>query len=173
MDRETRDEYVLVIQAKDMMGQLGGLSGTTSVTVTLTDVNDNPPRFSRKLYQYSVLESVPVASVVARLKAADPDIGSNAEMDYRIVDGDGPGLFNITTDEETQEGVIILQRALIFESVSDPTLLLLYRSSVEKTQKKAVFTVTVERRADWILVFWRRNSLLCQNQSPRKWPHFG
>lgn len=63
-----------------------------------------------ELYQYSVLESLPVASVVARLKAADADIGSNAEMDYRIVDGDGPGMFNITTDEETQEGVIILQR---------------------------------------------------------------
>ncbi|KAL7840526.1 hypothetical protein AOLI_G00258490 [Acnodon oligacanthus] len=118
MDRETRDQYVLVIQAKDMMGQLGGLSGTTSVTVTLTDVNDNPPRFSRKLYQYAVLESVPVASVVARLKAADADIGSNAEMDYRIVDGDGPGMFNITTDEETQEGVIILQRPLDYETKS-------------------------------------------------------
>lgn len=47
MDRETRDQYVLVIQAKDMVGQMGGLSGTTSVTVTLTDVNDNPPRFSQ------------------------------------------------------------------------------------------------------------------------------
>lgn len=46
MDRETRDQYVLVIQAKDMVGQMGGLSGTTSVTVTLTDVNDNPPRFA-------------------------------------------------------------------------------------------------------------------------------
>lgn len=47
MDRETRNQYVLIIQAKDMVGQMGGLSGTTSVTVTLTDVNDNPPRFSR------------------------------------------------------------------------------------------------------------------------------
>lgn len=47
MDRETRDQYVLIIQAKDMVGQMGGLSGSTSVTVTLTDVNDNPPRFSR------------------------------------------------------------------------------------------------------------------------------
>ncbi|XP_066532409.1 cadherin-7-like [Hoplias malabaricus] len=118
MDRESRDQYVLVIQAKDMMGQLGGLSGTTTVTVTLTDVNDNPPRFSRKLYQNSVLESLPVASVVAKLKAADADIGSNAEMDYRIVDGDGPGMFNISTDEETQEGVIILQRPLDYETKS-------------------------------------------------------
>lgn len=51
-----------------------------------------------------------MASVVAKLKAADEDEGSNAEMDYRIVDGDGPNMFNITTDEETQEGVIILQK---------------------------------------------------------------
>ncbi|XP_032407578.1 cadherin-7 [Xiphophorus hellerii] len=118
MDRETKDQYVLVIQAKDMVGQMGGLSGTTSVTVTLTDVNDNPPRFTHKSYQYTVLESLPVQSVVARIKAADADIGSNAEMDYRIMDGDGPGMFNITTDEDTQEGVIILQKPLDFETRS-------------------------------------------------------
>ncbi|XP_031439789.1 cadherin-7-like [Clupea harengus] len=122
MDRETRDQYLLVIQAKDMVGQMGGLSGTTSVTVLLTDVNDNPPRFSRKSYQYTVLESLPVASVVAKLKAADEDEGSNAEMDYRIVDGDGPSIFNITTDEDTQEGVIILQKPLDFETKSTYTL---------------------------------------------------
>ncbi|XP_013860887.1 cadherin-7 isoform X2 [Austrofundulus limnaeus] len=118
MDRETRDQYVLVIQAKDMVGQMGGLSGTTSVTVTLTDVNDNPPRFAHKIYQYTVLESLPVQSVVARIKAADADIGSNAEMDYRIMDSDGPGMFNITTDEDTQEGVIILHKPLDFETKS-------------------------------------------------------
>ncbi|XP_040921393.1 cadherin-7-like isoform X2 [Toxotes jaculatrix] len=122
MDRETRDQYVLVIQAKDMVGQMGGLSGTTSVTVTLTDVNDNPPRFTQKSYQYTVLESLPVQSVVARIKAADADIGSNAEMDYRIMDGDGPGMFNITTDEDTQEGVIILLKPLDFETKSSFSL---------------------------------------------------
>ncbi|XP_026218839.1 cadherin-7a isoform X1 [Anabas testudineus] len=122
MDRETRDQYVLVIQAKDMVGQMGGLSGTTSVTVTLTDVNDNPPRFTHKSYQYTVLESLPVQSVVARIKAADFDIGSNAEMDYRIMDGDGPGMFNITTDEDTQEGVIILLKPLDFETKSSFSL---------------------------------------------------
>uniref|UniRef100_A0A673ZZJ5 Cadherin 7 n=1 Tax=Salmo trutta TaxID=8032 RepID=A0A673ZZJ5_SALTR len=115
MDREVKDQYVLVIQAKDMVGQMGGLSGTTSVTITLTDVNDNPPHFSRKNYQYTVLESLPVASVVARVKAVDADIGPNAEMEYRIME-DGPGLFNITTDEDTQEGVIILQKPLDFET---------------------------------------------------------
>uniref|UniRef100_A0A672Z134 Cadherin 7 n=1 Tax=Sphaeramia orbicularis TaxID=375764 RepID=A0A672Z134_9TELE len=122
MDRETRDQYVLIIQAKDMVGQMGGLSGTTSVTVTLTDVNDNPPRFTHKNYQYTVPESLPVQSVVARIKAADADIGSNAEMDYRIMDGDGPGMFNITTDEDTQDGVIILLKPLDFETKSSFSL---------------------------------------------------
>lgn len=47
MDRETQDEYLVVLQAKDMGGHLGGLSGTTTVTVKLSDVNDNPPHFRR------------------------------------------------------------------------------------------------------------------------------
>uniref|UniRef100_A0A3B5LRC1 Cadherin domain-containing protein n=1 Tax=Xiphophorus couchianus TaxID=32473 RepID=A0A3B5LRC1_9TELE len=47
MDRETQDQYLVVLQAKDMGGHLGGLSGTTTVTVKLTDVNDNPPRFTQ------------------------------------------------------------------------------------------------------------------------------
>lgn len=46
MDREVRKEYQVVIQAKDMAGQMGGLSGTSMVNVTLTDVNDSPPRFA-------------------------------------------------------------------------------------------------------------------------------
>ncbi|KAG7219151.1 hypothetical protein INR49_006310 [Caranx melampygus] len=86
LDREVQDQYVVVVQAKDMIGQIGGLSGTTSVTVTLTDVNDNPPRFYRKSYQISVPESVPVSSVVAKIKALDLDVGPNAEMDYRFLD---------------------------------------------------------------------------------------
>ena len=50
MDRESRDRYMVVIQAKDMAGSVGGLSGSTTVNVTLTDVNDNPPKFSQSTY---------------------------------------------------------------------------------------------------------------------------
>lgn len=53
MDREMREEYVVVIQAKDMGGHMGGLSGTTTVTITLTDINDNPPKFSKSEYSKS------------------------------------------------------------------------------------------------------------------------
>lgn len=45
LDRETQDRYEVVVRATDMAGQLGGLSGSTTVTIVITDVNDNPPRF--------------------------------------------------------------------------------------------------------------------------------
>lgn len=53
MDREARQEYDVVIQAKDMGGHMGGLSGTTQVKITLTDVNDNPPKFAQGERIYS------------------------------------------------------------------------------------------------------------------------
>uniref|UniRef100_I3JV49 Cadherin-7 n=1 Tax=Oreochromis niloticus TaxID=8128 RepID=I3JV49_ORENI len=122
MDRELRDHYLLVIQAKDMIGQMGGLSGTTTVTVMLTDVNDNPPRFPRKSYQFSVPESTLVSAVVAKIKALDADAGPNAEMDYRILDGDGLGTFRMLTDPHTQEGLVILIKTLDFETKTRYTL---------------------------------------------------
>lgn len=53
LDRESRDHYAVVIQAKDMAGSVGGLSGSTTVNITLTDVNDNPPKFSQS--KWSIL----------------------------------------------------------------------------------------------------------------------
>lgn len=61
-------------------------------------------------YQFAVPESLPVASVVAKIKALDSDIGPNAEMDYRIIEGDGLGVFRVAPDKDTQEGVITLQK---------------------------------------------------------------
>lgn len=48
MDREARDQYLVVVQVKDMLGLSGGHSSSTTVTVSLTDVNDNGPTFQHR-----------------------------------------------------------------------------------------------------------------------------
>uniref|UniRef100_A0A8C4DG66 Cadherin-20 n=1 Tax=Dicentrarchus labrax TaxID=13489 RepID=A0A8C4DG66_DICLA len=122
MDRETRENYTVVIQAKDMGGQLGGLAGTTTVNITLSDINDNPPMFDQRLYQMSVPESAPVGSVVGRIWAKDRDIGVNAEMKYSIIDGDGRDTFDISTDPTNLFGIISVKKPLDFETKPSYTL---------------------------------------------------
>ncbi|XP_077773032.1 cadherin-24 isoform X1 [Podarcis muralis] len=117
MDRETQQEFLVVVQAKDMGGHAGGLSGSTTVTVTLSDVNDNPPRFPQSSYQFSVVETAPPGSAVGRLRAHDPDEGENALLAYSILDGgDGAEAFAIHTDALGQDGIITVKKPLDFES---------------------------------------------------------
>ncbi|KAK9965871.1 hypothetical protein ABG768_004937 [Culter alburnus] len=116
MDREVKELYQVLIQAKDMGGQLGGLAGTTTINITLSDVNDNPPRFSKSIFHLRVPESSAVGSAVGRIKAHDLDIGKNAEVEYNIVPGDGGAMFDITTNEHNQEGIIMLKKPLDYET---------------------------------------------------------
>uniref|UniRef100_G3UE35 Cadherin 8 n=1 Tax=Loxodonta africana TaxID=9785 RepID=G3UE35_LOXAF len=122
MDREAKEEYLVVIQAKDMGGHSGGLSGTTTLTVTLTDVNDNPPKFAQSLYHFSVPEDVVLGTAIGRVKANDQDIGENAQSSYDIIDGDGTALFEISSDAQAQDGIIRLRRPLDFETKKSYTL---------------------------------------------------
>ncbi|XP_075571788.1 cadherin-8 isoform X2 [Pelecanus crispus] len=122
MDREAKEEYFVVIQAKDMGGHMGGLSGTTTVTITLTDVNDNPPKFAQSLYHFSVMEDVALGEPVGRVKANDLDIGENAKSSYDIIEGDGMDIFEITTDAQTQDGIIRVRKPLDFETKKSYTL---------------------------------------------------
>ncbi|XP_041646413.1 cadherin-24 [Cheilinus undulatus] len=114
MDREARDEYLVVLQAKDMGGHLGGLSGTTTVTVRLTDVNDNPPHFRRSAWSFSVSELAAPGVEVGRLSAADPDLGENAQLEFTILDAEEAETFNITSRD--QEAVIVLNKLLDYET---------------------------------------------------------
>ncbi|KAL4631037.1 cadherin-18 [Arapaima gigas] len=122
MDREAREHYAVVIQAKDMAGQVGGLSGSTTVNITLTDVNDNPPRFPQKNYQLYVPESAQVGKPVGKIRANDEDLGVNAEIKYSIVNAEGASVFSIAMDRDTREGVISLKKALNFEKKKAYTL---------------------------------------------------
>uniref|UniRef100_A0A4W5NF78 Cadherin 24 n=1 Tax=Hucho hucho TaxID=62062 RepID=A0A4W5NF78_9TELE len=110
MDRESQDTYLVVLEAKDMGGHLGGMSGTTTVTVRLSDVNDNPPHFrkSEQRYTYGFVIGESPGVEVGRLSATDADLGENAMLEYTILDGEEGDTFNITGRD--QEAVILLIR---------------------------------------------------------------
>ncbi|XP_041752095.2 cadherin-18 [Coregonus clupeaformis] len=122
MDREARERYSVVVQAKDMAGSVGGLSGSTTVNVTLTDVNDNPPKFPQKNYQLYVPESAQIGKAVGKIKANDKDLGVNAEMRYSITNAEGTAMFSITTDTDQKEGIISLRLPLNYEKRKVHTL---------------------------------------------------
>lgn len=57
LDREEQASYVLIAIGTDEDGQ--GLSGYATVLVTVTDINDNEPRFPQVEYAGSVPEGSP------------------------------------------------------------------------------------------------------------------
>uniref|UniRef100_A0A8C0WHS4 Cadherin domain-containing protein n=1 Tax=Castor canadensis TaxID=51338 RepID=A0A8C0WHS4_CASCN len=117
MDRELQDEYWVIVQAKDMIGQPGALSGTTSVLIKLSDINDNKPIFKESFYRLNVSESAPIGTSIGRILAYDSDIGENAQMVYSI-EGDDSQAFDIITNNGTQEGIITLKKKVDFEHQS-------------------------------------------------------
>lgn len=82
LNREQRDNYHFSVVARD--GGSPPLSGTLKVNITISDVNDNSPKFSQSVYYIEVKESVNVSSVILTLRATDLDDGKNGKVFYRL-----------------------------------------------------------------------------------------
>ncbi|XP_058705142.1 protocadherin gamma-B5-like [Poecile atricapillus] len=80
LDREKQSSFELVLMAVD--GGDPAMSGTVQVCINVTDANDNPPVFSKSLYEARVAENLPVESVVLKVRATDADSGSNGRVSY-------------------------------------------------------------------------------------------
>uniref|UniRef100_A0A3Q3LMC7 Protocadherin Fat 3-like n=1 Tax=Mastacembelus armatus TaxID=205130 RepID=A0A3Q3LMC7_9TELE len=95
MDHETCSSYSFEVVASDM-GESQSLSSTAVVTITVSDVNDNPPRFERDLYRGAVKESDPLGEVVAVLKTKDRDgTDQNRLVNFYITGGNPRGVFGL------------------------------------------------------------------------------
>ena len=87
MNRETIDLYVLRVSATD-----GTHSDTVKVSVSVLDVNDNPPQFLTGTLSVEVDELADVGTRVVRVVAADQDWGVNSQVTYYLTDsGDSQG----------------------------------------------------------------------------------
>lgn len=74
-------------------------------------------------FRVTAVESTEIGGAIGRVKADDPDVGRNAEMEYSIVGGHD--IFNIITDQTTQEGVIIIKKVallLLWSTLQTQTL---------------------------------------------------
>ncbi|XP_026994718.2 protocadherin-16 [Tachysurus fulvidraco] len=110
LDFEATSRYNLTIVVSDR--GVPQRSSSVPAIITVNDVNDNPPAFSRAEYVVSLSEGVSAGSEVLRLSATDPDSAPNAEIQYSISSGDDTGLFSV--DQWT--GALRLQKPLDRES---------------------------------------------------------
>lgn len=62
------------------------------------------------MYQFSIVETAPVGAAIGRVKAEDSDMGENTDMTYQIKDEEGVRMFKVTTDSNTQEAIITVQK---------------------------------------------------------------
>ena len=80
LDREKNSSYLLNLVAYDTADPPH--SGSVVVEVQVTDVNDNNPKFEREIYNVSVYENVTTSSMIIQVKANDPDLGLNGQVQY-------------------------------------------------------------------------------------------
>uniref|UniRef100_A0A8C5CSV9 Protocadherin alpha-3-like n=1 Tax=Gadus morhua TaxID=8049 RepID=A0A8C5CSV9_GADMO len=83
LDRETDAQYTVTILATDEGSP--PLSGTAVVTVQVSDVNDNEPRFTEPVLNVYVRENGPVGVVVKTVSAVDADVDHNGQVKYSFL----------------------------------------------------------------------------------------
>lgn len=80
VDREERDYYSLGVSASDHGDP--SRSSTATMTIHITDKNDNHPHFTSGTYNFFINENEPRSTYVGQIYATDRDIGRNAELTY-------------------------------------------------------------------------------------------
>ncbi|XP_068182492.1 protocadherin alpha-5-like [Antennarius striatus] len=83
LDREVASYYNVTITAIDEGDP--PLSGTSVITVQVSDVNDNAPRFKDPVINVFVKENSPVGAVIYTITADDPDDDENAKVTFSVI----------------------------------------------------------------------------------------
>ncbi|XP_075756156.1 protocadherin alpha-C2-like [Pelodiscus sinensis] len=85
LDREAVAEYNVSITARDR-GSPALLTRQT-LTVQVSDINDNAPRFLQPSYSVYVLENNAPGASICAVSARDPDCRQNAFLSYALAEG--------------------------------------------------------------------------------------
>uniref|UniRef100_A0AAY5L760 Cadherin domain-containing protein n=1 Tax=Esox lucius TaxID=8010 RepID=A0AAY5L760_ESOLU len=82
LDRETVSVYNVTIKAIDEGNP--PLSSTSVITVHISDVNDNAPKFPEPIKNLNIKENSPVGNRVGSVTANDPDVSENSRVTYTL-----------------------------------------------------------------------------------------
>ncbi|KAM4607527.1 protocadherin-15-like [Polymixia lowei] len=140
LDRELRSRYDLVVEASD--GAVDPRRTTLTLSVQVTDIDDNSPVFSQQTYVVNVPENSPVGTVVLTLSATDADLFSN--VTYRIKTESVEALFTMNP----VTGELAVLQPLDFENLAAMGMGASYTFQVEAVDQAGVMppgqaTVTV------------------------------
>ncbi|XP_031159095.1 protocadherin alpha-3-like [Sander lucioperca] len=80
LDRESVSNYNVTIVATDK--GTPSLSGTSVLSIHVSDVNDNAPLFPEPLINVFVKENSPVGEIIKTVTATDADVDQNSQVSY-------------------------------------------------------------------------------------------
>uniref|UniRef100_A0AAZ1X942 Uncharacterized protein n=2 Tax=Oreochromis aureus TaxID=47969 RepID=A0AAZ1X942_OREAU len=111
LDRERADTHHVVVEARDG----GGMTGTATVTIVVTDINDHVPKFREDWCGARVPESTNEDAPILELSAVDPDAGSYGHLAFSVMAGDSEQRFYMVSHRLEQRGTLRLKKKLDFE----------------------------------------------------------
>uniref|UniRef100_H3CL82 Desmocollin 2 like n=1 Tax=Tetraodon nigroviridis TaxID=99883 RepID=H3CL82_TETNG len=132
LDRETQDKYLVTVKIQDLDGKSAGLASTGTATIIVTDVNDNPPTFTKLSYKVSIKENEN-DKLILRIPVEDKDLINtpNWVPKFVITKGNENGNFRIETDPKTNEGLLHVSKALDYEKSQTVKLEIMARNEPE------------------------------------------
>ncbi|XP_054872487.1 protocadherin gamma-A11-like isoform X36 [Amphiprion ocellaris] len=116
LDRESVPEYNITITVSDQGSP--PLTSSKNINVKVSDVNDNPPKFSQSEYSKTVPENNSPGISVFALSARDADWGQNARVSYFLEEKEINGLaVSSLVSVNSENGVIHAVRSLDYEQI--------------------------------------------------------
>ncbi|CAH2076820.1 unnamed protein product, partial [Iphiclides podalirius] len=155
LDREdphnSNGAYILEILATEESLQISPLpSATTEVTIIVTDVNDEIPRFRSERYIGEVLENAQQNTPITLLQDSVPEVfdydqGKNGTFELYLI-GDN-GIFDVTPFKGINEASFHIRvndpTSLDYEKVTMMNFSLIAKETVTKDPKMSVVPITV------------------------------
>lgn len=108
LDRETKESYQLSVLAID--GGAQPKTGTLTVNIVVTDINDNRPVFNPETYNTTIDEDISPGNEIVTVTATDRDIGENARLSYSIMKMEPPEISSLIYIEEATGKIYLLEK---------------------------------------------------------------